>query len=369
MKKAILLLATLVLLFGCNRSTDKKAELDKLRAQRDKLNEQILKLESEIEAEGGSTLKLKQVAITPVEAKVFSHYIEIQGKVDGDDNIALSSKMAGFVTYIPVVQGQQVYKGQLLATFDDQVMQQSMQELETALTYATDLYNKQKNLWDQNIGSEVQYLAAKNGKEGLENKIKTLKEQLDMMKIKSPINGTVEEIPIKVGQYVAPGMTTFRVVNFTHIKVTAEIAEAYSPKVSSGDSVVIYFPDFDQEIKTKLSFTSKFINPTNRTFQVECRLTPGKNEFRANMIAIIKIQDYKADNAITLPVNIIQKSMDETFVFVIREEGGKKFAKKQKIEIGQSYNGLVEITSGLKTGDKFITTGYQELNDGQQVNF
>jgi membrane fusion protein, multidrug efflux system len=369
MKKAILLLATLVLLFGCNRSTDKKAELDKLRAQRDKLNEQIVKLESEIEASGGSTLKLKQVAITPVETGIFRHYIEIQGKVDGDENIALSSKMPGFITSINVIQGQQVYKGQLLASFDDQIMQQSMKELESALSFATDLFNRQKNLWDQNIGSEVQYLTAKNNKESLENKIKTLKEQIGQMRIKSPINGTIEEIPIKVGQYVAPGMTTFRVVNFTHIKVSAEIAEVYSPKVKSGDSVVIYFPDFDQEINSKLSFTSKFINPTNRTFQVECRLTPGKNPFRANMIAVIKIQDYKADEAISLPINIIQKSMDETFVFCAIEESGKKYAKKQKVEVGQSYNGLVEIKSGLKSGDKIITTGYQELNDGQQVNF
>ncbi len=369
MKKVIYLLSFMLVFVACNRPTDKKAELDKLRAERDKLSEQIKTLENEIAAEGGTTVKLKQVAVSPVEPTTFRSFVEIQGKVDGDENIALSSKMAGFITSIPVQQGEPVRKGQLLATFDDQVMQQSMKELESALAFATDIYTKQKNLWDQNIGSEVQFLTAKNNKESLENKIKTLKEQLAMMRIVSPIQGTIEEIPIKVGQYVAPGMTTFRVVNFTKVKVTAEIAEAYSPKVSPGDSVIIFFPDFNEEVKTKLNFTSKFINPTNRTFQVECRLNPGKLQFKANMIAVVKIQDYKAENAIVIQDNLIQKTMREQAVFVVKTEGGKNIARKQIVKIGQTYNGLVEITDGLKAGDKLITTGYQELLDGQEVKF
>lgn len=367
MKRSVYLLISLLFLFGCNTTSDKKAELEKLRIKRDKLNEQIKTLETELAGDSSNIASLKQVAISEVQPTVFRHFIEIQGKVDGDENIALSSKTPGFITSILVQQGQDVSKGQLLATFDDQVMQQTMKELESALNFATDIYNKQKNLWDQGIGSEVQYLTAKNNKESLENKIKTLKEQIDMMRVKSPIYGSIEEIPIKVGQYIAPGMTTFRVVNFSRIKVTADIAETYSPKVNSGDSVDIFFPDFNTEVKTKLSFTSKFINPTNRTFQIECRLNPGKIEYRANMIAMIKIIDYKAENAIAIPINLIQNSFNETYVFVAREEGGKKFARKQIVVIGQSYNGLAEITSGLNTTDKIITTGYQDLNDGQQI--
>jgi RND family efflux transporter MFP subunit len=367
MKKFAYLLAALVLVTACNRSTDKKAELEKLRAERDKISSQIKTLEAEIEAEGGSTAKLKQVATTTISTGVFKHYIEIQGKVDGDENIALSAKAAGFITSIPVQQGQQVRKGQLLATFDDQVMQQSLKELETALGFATDIYNKQKNLWDQKIGSEVQYLTAKNNKESLENKIKTLRDQMDLMRIKSPIDGTIEEIPIKVGQYIAPGITTFRVVNFSKIKVVADIAESFSPKVRPGDSVQIYFPDLQQEVSAKLSFASKFINPTNRTFQVECRLTPGKNEYRANMVAVLKILDYKASDAIIVPENLVQKTMSDYAVFVIREEGGKKIARKQVVKPGQTYNGLVEIKEGLKTGDVVISLGYQDLVDGQEV--
>jgi membrane fusion protein, multidrug efflux system len=231
------------------------------------------------------------------------------------------------------------------------------------------MFIKQKNLWDQKVGSEVQYLTAKNNKESLENKLKTLREQMDMTKIKSPIDGTVEELPIKVGQYVAPGMTTFRIVNFSHIKVTGEMAEAYSSKVKRGDSVIIYFPDLSKEIKARLTFSSKYINTTNRTFLVECRFGPGDFEYRANMISVIRIMDYKSDSAVVIPVNVLQKSLSENYVYIVRDEGGKKTARKQKIIVGSSYNGLVEILSGLQEGDKVITTGYQDLNDGQQVNF
>jgi RND family efflux transporter MFP subunit len=369
MKKAVLFLLMIALVAGCNNGTNKKAELEKLKAQRDKLNEQILKLENEMADEGNTSASSKNVAVTQVVLSEFRHYIEIQGKVDGDENIALSAKMAGFVTDIMVEQGQHVSKGQTIAVFDDQVLQQSMKELESALAFATDIYNKQKNLWDQNIGSEVQYLTAKNNKEGLENKIKTLKEQMDMTKIKSPIEGTVEELPIKVGQFVSPGMSACRIVNFSHIKVTGEIAEAYSAKVNKGDSVIIFFPDMNREVKSKLTFSSKFINTANRTFQIECRFDPGDIEYRANMIAVIRILDYKAAESFVVPINVLQKSLSENYVFVAREEGGKKVARKQTITAGMNYNGLVEITSGLKEGDKVITTGYQDLNDGQPINY
>jgi RND family efflux transporter MFP subunit len=369
MKKAILLLTIIVLVASCNSDTDKKAQLEKLRAQRDKLNEQIQKLEKEVLAGDPSTAKLKDVDAEAVKLSEFRHYVEIQGKVDGDENIALSAKAPGFVTEINVDEGQQVVKGQLLATLDDLVLQQGLKELESSLDYATDLYNRQKNLWDQNIGSEVQYLTAKNTKESLENKIKTMKEQMSLLKITSPIDGTVEEVPIKVGQYVSPGLSIFRIVNFSHVKVTGEVAEAYSPKVKRGDSVIIFFPDFNKEIKSSLTFSSKFINPANRTFQIECHFDPGDNEFRANMISVIRILDYKSDSAVVVPVNVIQKSISEIYVFVARDENGKKIARKQIITTGSTYNGLTEVLSGLKKGDQLITTGYQELNDGQPVNY
>lgn len=370
MKRIIFLLLSLLILASCQRGNDKKAELEKLIKERDKLNEQISKLEKEVEASEGIESKTVNVAVTEIIPVTFRHYIEVQGKVDGDENVAVSAKTAGVVTSINVEEGQTVSKGQLLATLDAQVFYQTLYELESQLNFATDMYNRQKNLWDQQIGSEVQYLSAKNNKEALENKIKTLKEQIAMSRITSPINGTVEEIPIKIGQSLAPGFTAFRVVNFAKIKVVADIAEAYSPVVRSGDSVLVFLPDVNEEISTKLNFTSKYINPVNRTFQVECRLTPDKKyEMRANMIAVLKINDYTTDNAVAIPANIVQKSLTDYFVFVSVMENGKKVARKRIITTGKSYNGLTEIKSGLKQGEMLVTTGYLDLNEGDILNY
>jgi RND family efflux transporter MFP subunit len=369
MKKSLLLMSLLLFVFACNRPTDKKAELEKLKKQHDELATQISKLEAELTAEGGLRAKTKNILVTEVTQQVFYHYIEIQGRVGGDQNIAVNCKTPGFVASVNVEEGQAVRKGQLLATLDASVLLKTKSELEAQLVFATDIYNKQKNLWDQKIGSEVQYLTAKNNKESLENKMKTLQEQIDMMRITSPIDGTVEEIPIKIGQVVSPGIPTFRVVNFSSIKVMADIAEAYSARVKTGDSVIIHFPDFNYDIKTKLSFTSKYISPINRTFQVEARITPGQYQFRANMIAVLRINDYKAPSAFVVPVNIIQKSMNEQFVFVSREEKGIKTAHKQTVTVGQIYNGMAEVLTGLNVGDKIITTGYQDLNEGQALSY
>jgi membrane fusion protein, multidrug efflux system len=367
MKKAIFFGLTVLVFASCNSVTDKRAKLEKLIAERDKLNGQIAVLQKEL-AGDTSAARIKDVATAPVELTNFRHYVEIQGKVDGDENIALSAKSPGFVTAIHVAQGDHVARGQILAVLDDQVLQQTLKELQASLDYATDLYNRQKSLWDQNIGSEVQYLQAKNGKESLENKIKTLREQLALYKIESPIDGTVEEVPIKIGQYVAPGTPVFRIVNFSHVKVTGDIAEAYAPKIKKGDSVIVFFPDFNKEVRSMLTFSSKYINPSNRTFQVECRFDPGEIEYRANMISVIRIVDYKSDSTVVIPVNLVRKSIEETSVFVVRDEGGRKIARNQLVTQGSTYNGQTEIHSGLKKGDVIITAGYQDLNDGQVVN-
>ncbi|MEI6853559.1 MAG: efflux RND transporter periplasmic adaptor subunit, partial [Bacteroidota bacterium] len=190
-----------------------------------------------------------------------------------------------------------------------------------------------------------------------------------MAKIVSPINGTIEEIPIKIGQMVQPGMPAFRVVNFSKIKVVADVAEAYSPKIKSNDSVLVFFPDFNQEIATRLTFTSKFINAMNRTFTIEAQIKSMNQEMRAKMIAVMKINDYKAQDAIAIPANVVQESMNEHFVYVAVEEKGKKIARKQTITLGMNYNGLTEVLSGLKVGDKVITTGYQDVNPNSVLNY
>ena len=271
--KLILLAAcSSLMIAGCSRSNaDKKPEKENTNSMN----------------------QIVYVSVKPLSLTEFNHYLEVQGKIDGDDNVAVSPRNMGVVTKIYVSNGDHVNKDQLLAQLDDEVLVKSQKELQSSLNFATDMYEKQKNLWDKKIGSEVQYLTAKNNKESLENKMVTLKDQIDMMRIKSPIEGNVEDVPIKIGQSVAPGMPAFRVINFSHVKVVAEVAEGYSAKIRTGDDVIIYFPDLEKEIKAKITFSSKYINPINRTFIVEVRLNPNEIEARANLIAVIRINDYK----------------------------------------------------------------------------
>ena len=306
-----------------------------------------------------------------IKAGEFKHYLEVQGKIDGDQNVAVSPKMLGVITAIDVKEGDVVRTGQVLAHIDDAVLMQSLAALDTSLAFYTNLYYKQKRLWDQKIGSEVQYLSAKNNMESYQNLIKSTKEQIAMAKIISPIDGTVEDIPIKVGQTVSPGVTTaFRVVNLAKIKVMADIAEAYSAKVKTGNTVQISFPDLDKEITSKVSFASKFINTTNRTFSVEVKLDNNAEEYRANMIAVVKINDYSADSAIIVPVNVIQKMNGASYIYIaVKGKTNNYNAKKVEVKSGQTYNGYTEILDGLKEGDKLITVGYQNLEDGQPLKF
>jgi RND family efflux transporter MFP subunit len=310
---------------------------------------------------------LVNVVITEAKQVEFNHYIEVQGKVDGEDNIAVSAQMPGTITAVFVKEGQSVRKGQVLAQIDNNVMQQQLSNMEQQLEFVTNLYNKQKTLWDQKIGSEVQFLTAKNNKESLEKNLAALKDQIEMTRIKSPINGSVEEINLKVGQMASPGLPAVRVVNFNTVKVVAEMAEAYSSKIAPGNNVVIYFPDYKSEVASEISFTSKYINPVNRTFLTEVKLSPGEIEYRANMIAVVKINDYQNTSAFTVPITLIRDSPKGNFIYVARQEGGNMVARRLPVTIGSTYNGLAEILTGINAGEKIITTGFNNLIEGQLI--
>jgi membrane fusion protein (multidrug efflux system) len=368
MKKIIYFLGFLLLLASCSQTADKKAKLEKLRKERDALTAQIVQLEKDLQPEGTATVV--PVLVQPVEKQPFNHYIEVQGRVDGNENIGVSPRTAGVINKILVKEGDHVTNGQILAELDAEVLKQSLNELKSQLAFATDLYQKQKNLWDQQIGSEVQYLTAKNNMESLQNKIATIRDQISMSNITSPIDGTVEEIQAKVGQMASPGVPAFRVVNFAKTKAVADVGEAYTAKIKTGDQVKIFLPDLNKEFERTVTFASKYINPTNRTFVVEAELPATDNVYRANMIAVVRIKDYHNPDAIAIPQNFIQTSRDEgTFVFIASEKDGKKFAHKAPVKPGVSYNGLTEILQGLDTGDLVITAGYKDLYEGQQISY
>ena len=372
MKKILYYSALCIFFMSCSAPTDKKANLDKLKVQRDQLNAQILQLENKINPTGEKqATKSATVNVTNAAESVFNHYIEVQGTVDGDQNIAVSPQISGTVTAVYVKEGTHVRKGQVLAELDDKVLRQSLEEVKTQLDLATSIFVKQNALWEKKIGSEVQYLQAKATKESMEQRLSTMKEQLKQSKILSPIAGTVESVPLRVGQSVSPGSptSTIRVINMSIAKISADVSEAYATRIHDGNSAIVSFPDVGKEIHTKLNFTGRFIDPTNRTFKVECKVPNSDVILRANMIAYIKIKDYTNNNALCLPVNYVQKDRDGKFIYVARQNGRQWVADKRMIKTGKDYDGVVEVVDGLKSGEKIITAGFLNLNSGQKVVF
>lgn len=358
--------------FSC--SMDKQARLEKLKAQQSAINEKIRILESEvgsIQTDGLDPANFKLVGTSDVSTGTFDHYIRVQGKLDGDRNTAVFAEAPGTITAKYADVGQKVVKGQVLAQIDDQQYRSQMQSLETQYKLAADLFEKQKRLWDQQIGSEVQYLQAKTSKESLEQQIASLNQQIDKFKIKSPIDGTIEECNIKIGGVVTPDprLAAYRVVEFKNLKVTAEVSEAYSARVQKGDRLLVSLPDANKHLETEVSFVSKYINPINRTFLIETEVKSDSPDLKANMIAVIQINDYHSEDAIQIPMNVIQTDLSGSYVYVVRPKEKYNAAFKQAVEIGNSYNGVAEILNGLKAGDKLVSVGYQELVDGDYVRF
>ena len=371
-KLSITGIVVLFILFSC--SNNKQAQLSKLKQQQTAINDKIRSLEGEISTGKKDSLnpgKFKFVGLKDVNSNTFDHFIRVQGKVDGDQNAAVFADAPGTVTSKFADVGQKVVKGQVLAQIDDQMYRSQMQGLETQYKFASDMFDKQKRLWDQKIGSEVQYLQSKTTKESLEKQISSLKQQIDKFKIKSPIDGTIEECNIKVGGVVSPDprLAAYRVVAFKNLKVSAEVSEAYSAKVKVGDKLIVLFPDINKQFETKVDFVSKYINPVNRTFIIETKLLDDFNDLKANMIAIIQINDYHTDNAIQVPMNVIQTDLNGSYVYVVRSKDKYNAAFKQPVTLGISYNGVAEILKGLAIGDKVISVGYQELVDGEYIRF
>lgn len=342
---------------------DKAAELAELKKERAALDQKIAALETEIGNKNAAENQ-KEVNVIELQEETFRNYLQIQGKVDADQNVQISPEAQGIVTAIYVKPGQSVSKGQVLAQIDDQILRQSIAELQTQLDLANTVFQRQKNLWDQKIGTEIQFLNARTQRDALVRRMAALKSQADLYKIKSQISGVVDQLDIKVGQAVAPGMPGIRVVSASNLKVKAMVAESYAGKVNQGDEVSVILPDMPDTLSARLSFAAKTIDPVTRSFGVEVKLPSIKN-LRQNMVAVLKIVDYKKDKAITVPVNIIQKSERGDYVFVA--EGGK--AKKVDIQSGKVSEGKAEVLSGLKVGDKVISTGLSDMNDGDPIKF
>ncbi|UKJ05777.1 efflux RND transporter periplasmic adaptor subunit [Solitalea lacus] len=366
---SIIALAGLMASCGSTNSTDKKTQLENLKKEQAKIAAQIKEIEGELaKTDTSTTRKVRFVEIAGVTSGSFKHYIDIQGRIEAVENVNVSAQAPGTITNIYVTEGQGVKKGQVLAQLNNAVLLSQIEVVKTNLALANTVYNRQKALWDQKIGTEIQYLQAKSAKEGLERQLASMDDQADLTKIKSPINGTVDAVIAKLGDAASPGMPSFRVVNAGNLKARATVAESYAANVQQGDEVKIVLPDLNKEVNAHVSFVSRSIDPLTRSFTVEAKL-PSDPAYRANMVAVMKIVDYNSAKAVTIPVNAVQNVNNETFVLVADKANGKEVARKKAVKVGKIYNGKAEIVNGLSEGDKLITIGYQGLNDGEAIKF
>lgn len=359
---------TALLIVACSSaSKDKSSQLAELKAQQTALASQISSLEKEIGAENPTTItrRAKEVAVVELSPKPFDHYIKTQGFVEAIDNILVSAKTMGIVTQVFVREGDVVSKGQILAQIDNSLTMRGIEEVKSGLDLATTVYNRQKNLWDQKIGTEVQYLQAKNSKESLERRLATLNEQLDMTRIKSPINGSVDAVEVKIGQNAAPGAPAFRVISSDHLKFIANVSEAYLTKVKKGNKVQIEFSDLDKVVNGQITFVGKAINQLSRTFPVEVSL-PSNSDFRPNMSGELKLIFHSEESALVVPVNVVQDINGQKVVYTAEMIDGKLVAKKKVVTVIGVYGNRAQVDT-LKKGDKIITVGYQGLNDGELI--
>ncbi|TDB60800.1 efflux RND transporter periplasmic adaptor subunit [Arundinibacter roseus] len=367
--------ATVLLLACSGENKDglaaKQEELAKLKSEQSELNQKIKTLEAEVaqlDTTSQQQERVKSVVVSPILSQNFKHYVEVQGSVDAKNSVMVSPKSGGVVTAVYVKEGDNVRQGATIARVDDSILRESIEELKNQMTLAQTVYEKQARLWEQKIGTEIQYLQAKNNKEALDKKLSTLNTQLSQANIAAPISGVVDMVNVRVGEMASPGMPVVRLVNLGNLKVVAKVADSYAASVRKGDEVIIKFPDLNKEFNARITFVSTTVDPLSRTFTIEANL-PSSSGIKPNMLAQVQINDASRSDALVIDQNLVQTNEKGQVVYVAAAEGDRKVAQARTIKTGLSYNGKVEILEGLKTGDQLITQGYQDVADGQLISY
>ncbi|OUJ73744.1 efflux RND transporter periplasmic adaptor subunit [Hymenobacter crusticola] len=364
-------LLALAFLAACgDGKKDPAAELAALKKEQASNQAKISELEAKVGGgKSNAAANAVPVSVVNVQPEDFRSYLEVQGRADFDQNANVSARASGTITNLRVQRGDRVSRGQILATLDAAVLESGIAELRTRLDLARVLYDKQNRLWQQQIGTEVQYLQAKNNYEALQRNLATQQQQRDLYNVRAPFAGTVDDVPAKVGELASPGVPIVRILSGSAGKIVADVSEAYANSIKAGDKALVSVPDLGKEnMPSTVRTVSRIINPTSRTFTIELRLN-GKEatQLRPNMVASVRIQNYNRNNATVVPVDIVQKDEENSYVFVVEQKGNQKIAAKRVITTGATYNGKVEVTKGLAANDQVITAGYQNVNEGQVV--
>lgn len=356
----------LILLAACSAETQNK-ELAELIQQRDKLKTELISVNEKInELDTTSKENLPIVYAVQSESGVFEHYFEVQGTLKSDKNIVLTAEMPGIIRDLRVREGQFVQQGEVLATVDASVLESNIKELEERIELAKYMFEKQESLYKQGVGTEPEYKQAKSNYESLKKSLESLRTQKGKSFVKAPFSGYVDEVFPTEGEMAGPASPIIRLVNNKDMKVVAQVSEAYIGSLNDKNKVNIVFPAIGDTLNNiSIKRRGMYVNPTNRTINVEIPVNQPNDSFLPNLIALVQVRDYYDSTAVLLPSNVVlEDNQGKTFVFVLDKDNK---AKKTEITTGKSYNGLTEIKGGLKAGETVVAEGARKLTDGKQV--
>lgn len=341
--------------------TDAKAELFELKSNIHNLEKELTEM-GVIEANPNLTL----ISTITISEKTFIHNVDVRGGVQSRNNVLISAETPAAIKEVLAVEGQQVKKGQVLIVQDSELLKNSIKELQSSLDLAKTMYERQKKLWEQNVGSEVQYLEMKNRKESLELKLATTRTQLSKTRIKAPFNGIVDMIDARVGEMIQPGRPVVRLVSMSKMYIKADVSESLIGKFSKGQKVKIYFPSTDVTLESSISSIGQVINPNNRTFTIEVSI-PNDIKVKPNMITVLTLADYVNNNALVVPTKIIQRDRLGKYVYKVSEKDGSSIVKRLDVELGMTYGPETEVTNGLTNDETLVLKGGIGLADGGTV--
>jgi RND family efflux transporter MFP subunit len=379
MKKIILIATISALLFSCGKKED-NANIDSLissknlvsiKAKRAELQTQLTKLDNAIAELDVKKTEEALVSVATVKDTIFSHYLEVQGNVNTKENLIIYPQYAGILNTVNVIAGQKVTKGQVLGTIDDGGLSQQLGQLENQLALAKTTFERQKRLWDQKIGSEIQYLQAQTNMVSQQKAVNQMKAQMAKTRIIAPFNGVIDELIAERGQVVGPGQGLMRIVNLNNMFVSTTIPESYIGKLKVGTEVSVYLASLGKSFNGKIRQVGNNINPNNRSFGIEVSVPNTENLLRPNQVAKLKITDYTNAKAVVVPSNVIQEDADgNQFVFEVSSVKDKTgIAKKVIVKVGKTSENFTEILSGLDPKTMVVGDGVKTVSEGMKLNF
>ncbi|MEO6819261.1 MAG: efflux RND transporter periplasmic adaptor subunit [Ginsengibacter sp.] len=360
--------------------TDKKVELEKLKTKMTSLEAEIAKLDTS----AGVKQKAKLVAITAITKGDFKHYLDLQGSVNSKNiSYITPAGQPGQIKAIYVKEGDNIRKGQIILKLDNSVgtenvvaIRTQMASVKAQLDLAKSVYSRQKNLWDQGIGTEVQLLQARTNVEALQGQLRSIQAnvnaaqtQANQANVYSNVSGTVDEVTAHVGETFSGNPAAggyIKIVSNSALKISVTVPESNASKIHTGTPVVVEIPDLNKTFNTTISFISQSVGATTRGVTAEAKVPAGM-DLRPNQIAVIKLLDYTAPNSLAIPLNTLQTDENGKYVLVAVKEGNEMIARKRTISVGQLYGDKIEVKQGLKEGDQLITDGYQGVFDGELI--